>query len=121
MMTRLLYTALLAITLTTALSAQWLYLNYEQIAVAASSIGITATKLQPNGANTQPQANVGACRVATAQIRYRIDGTAPTSTVGTVGEIGDVIALNGADVLQNFRAIRTTSTSAALDCSVAQR
>jgi hypothetical protein len=118
---RLIYALLFALTLTMAVSAQWAYLGFEQITVAGTSVGFTATTLRPNGANTSPQATVGACRVTTAQIRYRIDGTAPTSTVGIVAEIGDVIALNGPDVLQKFRAIRTTSTSAALDCSVGQK
>lgn len=119
-MFRSLLTLLVLLAVAVPLHGQWTYLKYEQIAVAASSVGFTATTLQPNGANTQPQATVGVCRVDTAQIRYRIDGTAPTSSVGIVGNPGDVIPLDGADVLRNFRAIRTTSTSAALDCQVAQ-
>ena len=113
-------TLLLLVLLTASVSAQWTYLGFEQFTVAASSVGFTATTLQPNGANTQPQARVGSCRVETAQLRYRIDNVAPTSTVGTLAEIGDVIVLSGPDVLRNFRAIRTGATSAVIDCNVAQ-
>lgn len=120
MMTRFV-TALLVCVLTVPVLAQWQYLGFEQVTVAATSIGITATVLQPNGANTQPQATVGSCRVETAQIRYRVDGTAPTAAVGTLAEIGDTIALSGADVLRSFRAIRTGAVSAVIDCTVGMR
>lgn len=111
---------LVAVVLLTTRASAWTYLGFEQITVAATSIGFTATKLQPNGANTAPQATVGSCRVRTAQISFTVDGTTPTSSVGTLGEIGDVIPLVGPDVLRNFRAIRTGATSGQLDCSVGQ-
>lgn len=113
-------TLLFVLLFTVSLSAQWTYLAYEQITVAATSIGITATTLQPNGVNTQPQARVGSCRAETGQMRYRVDGVAPTASVGTLIEIGDIVALQGPDVLRNFRAIRTGATSGVLNCSVAQ-
>jgi hypothetical protein len=31
------------------------------------------------------------CRLETAEIRYQVDGTAPTTTVGTLLEVGDVL------------------------------
>lgn len=118
---RLIYALLIALTLTVAVSAQWTYLGFETITASATATGFTVTTLQPNGANTAPQATVGACRVAAAEIRWRADGTAPTSAVGTLAQIGDVIALDGADVLQKFKAIRTGSTSGVLSCNVGQR
>lgn len=116
---RLLVLAIVLVTLTARASA-WTYLGFETITATDTATGFTATTLRPNGANTSPQATVGTCRVATAQVRYRIDGTAPTDTVGVLAEIGDVIALNGPDVLQNFKARRTGSTSGVLSCMVAQ-
>ena len=119
---RRLTTILIAVLLlSVSLAAQWRYLNYEQLTVAASSVGITATKIQPNGQGTNPLATVGACKLTTAQIRYRIDGPAPTSSTGVVVEIGDTIELNGTDVLQKFRAIRTGSTSGVLECQVGSK
>lgn len=90
------------------------YVAYEQITVGSSAIGFTTTLIvQGNG---HPQANLATCRVETAQIRYRIDGTAPTSSVGTVLNDGDTFVLQGLDLLLRFQVIRTSSTSGALTC-----
>ncbi len=53
-------------------------------------------------------------RNAVAQIRYRYDGTAPTSTVGTILEIGDVKTFADVRDVAAFRAIRTGATSGIL-------
>lgn len=52
-----------------------------------------------------------------AQIRWRDDGTDPTSSVGSIANVGAVISLNNRNRLENFRAIRTGSTSATLNVS----
>jgi hypothetical protein len=52
--------------------------------------------------------------VETASIRFRIDGGAPTATVGILANPGDVIVLPTQAMMDNFRATRTTSVSAAL-------
>ncbi len=52
----------------------------------------------------------------TAQCRFTIDGTAPTTTVGVLIEVGDVITIEGASDINNFKCIRTGSTSG--DCWV---
>lgn len=91
------------------------YTAFEQITVANSAIGLTsATIVQGSG---HVQANTATCRLETAQIRYRIDGTAPTTTVGTLLEIGDSVILRGTDVLLKFSAIRTGGSSGVLDCT----
>ena len=53
----------------------------------------------------------------TAQMRFTIDGTAPTSTAGHLLEIGDVLTVEGPSDVLNFKAIRTGSTSGALYCT----
>lgn len=55
--------------------------------------------------------------VETAQVRFTIDGTAPTTTVGHLLEIGDILKLDSAEDLAAFRAIRTGSTSATIHCT----
>ena len=47
----------------------------------------------------------------TAQIRFRLDGTDPTSTVGEVMNPYDRMTLTGMNDAENFRAIRTGGTS----------
>lgn len=94
----------------------WTYIGFEQITVAAASIGFTTAKIDgQNGSH--PQATIAVCRNETAEIRYTTDGTTPTSSVGTLLEIGDYLGLTGNDQLTNFRAIRTGSTSAKLNCT----
>lgn len=88
------------------------YVGFEQLTVAASSIGFTTGKITPTGL---PMATSVSARLETAQIRYTIDGTVPTTSVGTLLEIGDVLTLTGHDVLMQFRAIRTGAVSGVLD------
>lgn len=104
---------LLGLLLTVPLSAVS-YLAFETVTVAATAIGFTdATIVETAG---HPAATLAVCRLETAEIRVRYDGTAPTAAVGTLVEIGDTITVTGSDVLRAFRAIRTTGTSGVLDC-----
>lgn len=81
--------------------------TYESITVANTSIGLTSTTLQPAG-----QLPVLACsgRVETAQIRFRYDGTAPTSSEGVILEVGDIWDANAQDAA-TVRFIRTGAVS----------
>jgi hypothetical protein len=86
----------------------------EQITVSSTAIGITSTLLAP--ANSAiPTA--GMCTVETNQMRFRVDGTDPTTTVGHVANAGDTITLTGHDELRKFRAIRVASDGA-LHCTI---
>lgn len=98
--------------------AQWTKYGYEQITVTNAAVGFATATLFPNGRGNAPQATAGSCRVGTAQIRWRYDGPAATSSVGTLAEIGDVIPFMNAQQLVAFSAIRTGSTSAVLSCTV---
>lgn len=91
------------------------YINFEQIAVTNTAVGFTAATITPPG---QPQAQTATCRARTAEMSYRVDGGTATTTVGTLIEIGDVVVINGHDSLVRFSAVRTTSTSGQLDCTV---
>ena len=88
------------------------HVTYEQITVATSSIGITATITNPTG---YPQQNTCVLRLETAQVRYRTDGTAPSSTVGTPLEIGDVLVITTNEDARRVRFIRTGATSGLLN------
>ena len=52
--------------------------------------------------------------VETAQIRFTVDGTAPTTTVGHVLNAGDILELDSLEDMKSFRAIRTGATSAVI-------
>lgn len=84
---------------------------YEAVTIdnTAGGVGLTA-------ATYGSQANSAVIGVETAQIRFTIDGTAPTTTVGVLADPGAVIHLNTRDQLQKFKAIRTGSSSGTLRC-----
>ena len=96
------------------------YIASEQITVAATAIGFTSTKVEPDGSGGGRQATQAVCRVRTAEISFEYDGTTPTATVGQLAEIGDQIPVNGHDNIMRFKAIRTGSTSGQLDCVYTQ-
>lgn len=93
--------------------------NYESITVADSSIGFTAGTITPTVAvdgSTRP-AHVARVTAETAQMRYTIDGTAPTTTVGHLLDIGDVLDIEGIKNVSNARFIRTGVTSGTIRCT----
>lgn len=97
------------------------YIAFEQITVANTSIGFTAAKVEPDGSGGARQADMAACRLETAEIRYTIDGTTPTAAVGTLAEIGDYVVIAGHDSIMRFRAFRTGATSGQLNCTYTQK
>ena len=79
---------------------------YESITVADSAIGGTSA--------TYTDATQVEITLETAQIRYRVDGTDPTSSEGHTVYIDDVIYLNSAAQIAGFKAIRTGTDSGVL-------
>lgn len=89
--------------------------RFEQITVATAAIGFSPSliaRTPEHGA-----AVLSVCRNEAAQIRYRIDGGDPTTTVGSLLEVGDTLYVSGADSITRFKAIRTGATSGQLDCN----
>lgn len=80
--------------------------SYESITIddAAGGVGLTP-----------PDAALFAyCSLETAQIRVTVDGTAASSTVGHIREVGDVFWLENKEELRLFRGSRTGGTSGVL-------
>lgn len=80
--------------------------DFETITVADTAIGFTASKL-----TSDPKPKQVIITVETARFRYRLDGTAPTSTVGHLISPNASLVLEGYSQLNNFKGIRTTATS----------
>lgn len=97
------------------------YIAFEQITVANTAIGFTATKVEPDLSGGARQADTAVCRARTAEMSYTTDGTTPTSSVGTLLEVGDVLTVLGHDSIMRFKAIRTTAVSGQLDCTYSMR
>jgi len=81
--------------------------GYESLTVDNTSGGVALASVATNADHAR-------LTLETAQIRFRVDGTAPTSSEGHLLEVGDVLALEGKGELQKFRAIRTGGTSGVL-------
>ncbi len=85
--------------------------EYESLTIdnTAGGIALTAAKY-----STCTKAFI---TVETAQIRWTIDGTAPTTTVGHLANAYDIIDLTSAEDLAAFRAIRVGSVSGTIHCT----
>jgi hypothetical protein len=85
--------------------------GFEQITVN-TAIGFTATQLRPVSGNASGQGAFAALfKVETDQIRYRMDGTDPTASVGMLLEVGDSLTVFGPKNLANFKAIKVTNNA----------
>jgi len=84
--------------------------NYESITVSNSAVGFTSSKYKTSVHSAQ-RAFV---TVENAQIRYRYDGTNPTTSEGHLLSPGDVLIIEGYDNIKNFKAIRIGSNDATL-------
>lgn len=85
------------------------YTQYEAITVAGTAVGLTAA--------TITGLNKGLITCESAQIRFTVDGTTATATVGHILNDGDVLKLENMSELNKFSAIRTGGVSATLRCS----
>ena len=83
---------------------------YEKLTVSTAAVGLTAAVYEP--LNKFPVKAV--LRVETADIRFRLDGIAPTSTDGIALRAEEVLELSDYDEVAGFRAIRAASTDATL-------
>lgn len=85
------------------------FFAHESISVAGTAIGFTAAtrKSAANGAD----ARFAFATLETDQIRWTVDGTTPTATVGHLASIGDTIELHDPNNIANFLAIKVTGTA----------
>lgn len=81
----------------------------ESITVDATAGGKAFTEATLNITDNAPESAVFV--VETAEIRFTLDGTPPTTTVGTLGSIGVPFEITGESNMRKFRAIRTGAVS----------
>ena len=82
-------------------TAQTRRYTYEQITVSSSAVAVSATTV----------AGMGQCqlRLETNPIRYRMDATAPTASVGMPMTAGDVMDIGRAEDVAAMRFIAQSS------------
>jgi hypothetical protein len=90
------------------------YTKYEQITVANAVKTLTVINYFSGG---QQIATVVSCRLQDAEIRWTIDGSTPTTTVGTMLEPLETLILSDVAAMSAFQAIRTGATSGILNCT----
>ena len=74
----------------------------------SGGVALATTTTDPAGA---PQAVFCQGKLETAQVRYLDNGDAPTTTVGTLVDVGDVIQMFGHEYIAAARFIRTGAVS----------
>jgi len=93
--------------------APYVPFDHETITVSSSAVGLTQSKFS-NYLSSKLRAFI-TCEGA--QIRFWLDGTAPTSTDGHLLEAGQNLTIDSPDALTKFKAIRTGTTDATLRVS----
>lgn len=88
--------------------------NYEAITVSTVSIGITPALIDQ-------KENYALITIEDQPLRFRLDGTAPTSTEGHLRTDTDAIELYGNDELRKFRMIRDGGVDATVRVSTGFR
>jgi hypothetical protein len=87
---------------------------FERLTVSNAAVGLTVAIFSKNsGLECCDKATI---LVEDASIRYRVDGSDPTTTIGLLANSGDIISLSGISELRLFKAIRTATTDAHLSC-----
>lgn len=87
---------------------------FETVTVGATAKALTeGTYVDSNNA----YAKKALMTIESAQLRWRADGTNPTSTVGHVLNPGDTLTLVGSTNIRNFRAIKVGTNSAKISVS----
>jgi len=89
--------------------------DYEKITVSTDAIGITVSKLR----NSMYGPCTGAfITVEDANVRFRLDGTDPTTTEGHMLTNGQNLTLGSESDVGKFRAIRDDAVDAVLRVSL---
>ena len=87
--------------------------TFEALTVSTSAVGITNAILRPPGQGLQN--NFCTAYVAGANVRYRFDGTAPTTSVGAIASSGDTVSIDNLEQASAIRFIRDDSVDATLE------
>ena len=92
---------------------QWRVVDYEEITIADTATYLTVAKYYTASTN-KILSDYAVGYLKDAQVNFRLDGTNPTSSVGTTLEIGQLLYMDTYDKVQKARFIRTGGTSGKL-------
>ena len=86
------------------------YTQFEELAITNGAV-------VPLTAGTYGTMNRAVLTVADASLRFRVDGTDPTTAVGHILYDKDEVKLTSAEEIIKFRCIATSATNVELSCS----
>lgn len=115
-MTRLGLTLATVLALTVPLVAQVQYVTLADVTVGAAAANVFSSSDVLAGGG-HPAAQLAVCTQTGGNLRWTIDGTTPTTSLGTVQVPGQWTYV-GTNVLVNLKAIRDDSTDAVLSCTL---
>jgi hypothetical protein len=88
-------------------------IGYESL-TTATAVGFTASEILPTtGAYTGEKARAAIISVETADVRFTIDGTTPTVTIGHLLPNGSSFIITGERNVTNFRCMNAVAGSGA--------
>ena len=86
--------------------------EYEAITVSNSPIGFSESKYNPTtGQSANSNAKKIFCRVENSPIRFTLDGTTPTDTIGMLLDIGETLELRNLQQIKRFWAIKISNNA----------
>lgn len=88
-------------------SGELVPVNDEALTVSSVAIGFTASKYNPGGSLNQ--ARVAILSTETDSLRYRVNGSNPTSSVGHLVPAGSSAVVCGYTAIEQFKAIRVST------------
>lgn len=84
--------------------------QFETITVSSTAVGFTSATFQPAG---QTPAIMAVVTLATNDVRWRVDGIAPTAAIGHAYAATGALTVCGLQNIQQFKMIRQTSDATA--------
>jgi hypothetical protein len=89
--------------------------DYEEVTVGVAVVGFSSTKIMPTtGPYARLSARAALVSSENGDLRFRIDGGAPSLSSGHYLTSGDTLVLTGTQAIQQFRGIRCGDTNAVL-------
>jgi len=82
--------------------------DFESLTVTGSASGLTSTKIAPSGKQAAFEVLI---TVETNPIRFRTDGTDPTTSVGHLLNAGDAVTITGLNNVRRLKLIATGSNA----------
>ena len=95
------------------LSDKQVAFGFETLTVGAAAIGPTVATIYPGDGH---EATYGLFTVETNTVRFRMDGTSPTASVGHPLEAGQNLEVHGKENLRNLKFIQM-SGGATVSCT----